>query len=122
MIGTDRDALLCDLAETYQIYDFGALPILTLAALSSGLRADSRIKMKMSGINYVSPIMLMAHICDNLTLLRYSMIAEKGDPVPPLFTDKLYGKEKDEGEYEAFNTAEEYEKAREEILRRAANV
>ena len=37
MIKTDRDAWLCDLAETYHILDITGLSILTLATLSFGL-------------------------------------------------------------------------------------
>lgn len=43
MISIDRDALLCDLAETYHIYSMRGLPARTLAVLAFGLRADSRI-------------------------------------------------------------------------------
>lgn len=43
MISLDRDALLCDLAETYHIYSLRGLPARTLATLVSGLRADARI-------------------------------------------------------------------------------
>lgn len=43
MILTDEDALICDLAETYHVLDYRALPLKTAAALASGLRADARI-------------------------------------------------------------------------------
>ena len=43
MMAVNRDALICDLAETYGILDCQALPALLLATLSCGLRADSRI-------------------------------------------------------------------------------
>ena len=85
MLATDRDALLCDLAEVYHIFDFNALPVLTLAALSYGLRDDSRIKMKMAGINYISPVVILASISDNLAGLRYSLTAKKGDQKPKMF-------------------------------------
>ena len=49
MIVTDEDALICDLAETYNIYDYRRLPVLTVAVFSLGLRQNSRIKMIMSG-------------------------------------------------------------------------
>lgn len=93
MLHTDRDALLCDLAETYHVYDFGALPVLTLAALSVGLRDDSRIKMLLSGRRYISPLLLQAEIADGLTLIRYILTAKQGDPIPQLYTDILTDKE-----------------------------
>jgi hypothetical protein len=89
MLATDRDALLCDLAEVYHIFDFHALPVLTLAALSVGLRDDSRIKMKMAGINYIPPVVILASISDNLAALRYSLTAKKGDPKPKLFGELM---------------------------------
>src|SRR5699024_11907585 len=49
MIQLDEDALICDLAETYQIYDYRQLPPTRVAVFSIGLRDDSRIKMKASG-------------------------------------------------------------------------
>ncbi len=89
MLATDRDALLCDLAEVYHIFDFHALPVLTLAALSYGLRDDSRIKMKMAGINYISPVVILASISDNLAGLRYSLTAKKGDQKPKMFGELM---------------------------------
>lgn len=89
MLATDRDALLCDLAEVYHIFDFNALPVLTLAALSYGLRDDSRIKMKMAGINYISPVVILASISDNLAGLRYSLTANKGDQKPKMFVELM---------------------------------
>lgn len=70
MIAIDRDALLCDLAETYGIFDLNALPVGTLAALSFGLRENSRIKRKLNGINEVDELALLALIADNLTSIR----------------------------------------------------
>ena len=94
MLKADRDALLCDLAEVYHIYDMRALPTLTLAALSVGLRDDSRIKMKLAGMTYVSPLILLSAIADNLALFRYSMTAKKGSNPPDLYMDLLSGRRK----------------------------
>ena len=73
MIAVDRDALLCDLAETYRIYDFNALPVETLAAFSFGLRENSRIKRKLNGIEDVDELALFASIADNLTANRCAL-------------------------------------------------
>lgn len=87
MLHTDRDVLLCDLAETYHIYDLGGLPLLTLAALSVGLRDDSRIKMLMLGRAYISPQLLQAEIADRLGLIIYALTSKQGDPLPDLYSD-----------------------------------
>ena len=96
MLSVDRDALLCDLAETYHIYDMRELPVKTLAALSFGLREDSRIKLKMSGMTYIPPMFLLANICDNITMLRYNLFGTKDDKPPVLFTDRILGKVNEE--------------------------
>lgn len=46
MINTDESAVICDLAETYSIFDYKSLPVLTVATFCVGLRENSRIKMK----------------------------------------------------------------------------
>ena len=40
----DKEALECDLAETYGIYDINTLPISKIAIFAKGLREKSRIK------------------------------------------------------------------------------
>ena len=92
MLAYDRSALICDLAETYHIYDYKALPVLTLAALASGLRPDSRIKLKLSGITEVSSEVLLIQIFDILQLMRYQWFATKKDAPPKLLSDSLIGK------------------------------
>ena len=92
MLSFDRNALICDLAETYGIYDYRALPVMTLAALVSGLRPDSRIKMKMSGITEVSSEVLLVQIFDILQLMRYQWFASKNDAPPVMLADKLFDK------------------------------
>ncbi len=72
MIRTDRDALRCDLAETYHIFDFYGLPATTLAALSVGLREDSRIKKKLSGTKVDRDSLLLASAVDALNTLVWS--------------------------------------------------
>ena len=60
MLNLDKDALLCDLAETYHIYDYKSLPCRMVATFSCGLRGNSRIKMKIAGIEPIPEQMLMA--------------------------------------------------------------
>lgn len=91
MLKADRDALLCDFAEVYHIYSFNALPAHTLAALAVGLRDDSRIKMKMSGMVYVSPVITLAAIADNVALIRHWLCMKEGTPLPVLYTDIVSG-------------------------------
>lgn len=43
MLAVDRDALVCDLAETYGILDMYEHPAQLIATLATGLRENSRI-------------------------------------------------------------------------------
>ena len=72
MIREDETALICDLAETYGILDWRALPLKTAAALSSGLRESSRIKMKIAGVQADQETLLLAAAVDRLSLLVWA--------------------------------------------------
>lgn len=120
MLHADREALLCDFAEYYHVYDLRALPILTVAALAVGLRADSRIKLKMSGLKNIPSVVLYTAIADKLALIHYYLTADKATPKPVLFQDVLFGNVKEKTE-KGYATIEEYEKARAEILEGVTN-
>ena len=107
MIKLDEDALICDLAETYRIYDYRSLPVKLVATLSAGLRDDSRIKLKAAGAPVCLETIIFAAIADNLTLLRAGMDS-KNKSKPFLFTDALYGENKKQ-KVRGFKTAEEFE-------------
>lgn len=88
---------MCDLAETYQIYDYKRLPATKVAAFSVGLRDDSRIKMKMSGAKATTSILLMASAVDRLSLLVWAQTkdAEKGRNRPKSILEAMTPKEID---------------------------
>jgi len=72
MIKVDENALICDLAETYQIFNYKQIPPSTVAIFAIGLRDDSRIKMKLSGAKVSPNILLLSGIVDRLNLLLWS--------------------------------------------------
>ena len=117
MLAVDRTALICDLAETYGILDYKVLPVETLAALSVGLRENSRVKMKLSGAKVKPDFLLLAAAVDRLSLLVWSKTkdAEKGRKRPKSLVEVLNGKKK-ESDVMAFNTAEEWERAKAKII------
>lgn len=119
MIRTDETALICDLAETYGILDWKALPLKTAAALSSGLRDDSRIRMKLSGRVITSDIALLAAAVDRLTFLSWTKTkdAEKNRNRPESILKALLeaGKETTR-DYEVYSSPEEFEAARKRAL------
>ena len=114
MINEDEDALICDLAETYNIYDYRQLPPLKVAVFSLGLRENSRIKMKLSGQTVPLEIMLLAGIADRLSTLVWFQTkdGQKGRNRPQMLTNLLTNTKQENSDVEAFHSGEEFEKAR----------
>lgn len=107
MIKLNEDALICDLAETYHIYDYRSLPLKTVATLSAGLRDSSRIKLEAAEASVGLDTVILAAIADNLTMLRAGM-SEKNKSKPFLFSEALQG-EKKKQKVRGFKTAEQFE-------------
>ena len=113
MIKTDEDAFICDMAETYHIYDYKSLPVRTLATLASGLRNDSRIRMKMSGARAKEEKLLLAIIHDRIMdIVRYITRSNK-DPVYLYDAMTEPAVQKSEG----YSSPEEYEEARQQFVK-----
>lgn len=110
MIATDRNALLCDLAETYGIFDIKALPASVLATLSVGLRDDSRIKMKMAGEKIPRGDLMQAAMVDRLSLLLWAKTkdAQHGINRPKSLLEVLMGTQK-KGDVQSFDSPEDFE-------------
>ena len=122
MIATDEDALICDLAETYHIYDYRSLPLKTVATLSVGLREDSRIKLIMTGQKRPIDTLLLAFIADKLSAFIYGFTddARKNKNRPKSMVEMLLNEEH-EPEISAFNSPEEFERRRREIIEGTLN-
>lgn len=104
MIVLDQNALICDMAETYRIYDMRALPLHTVVVLASGLRANSRIRLKQGGLKASWETVLLAKIIDMLS-------AETVKPMTPLFLDEQKPKGK-KADLMVFDSIEEFEAVR----------
>lgn len=115
MIQKDEDALICDFAETYHIYDYKRLPLTTVAALAVGLRDDSRIKMVMNEIPASPEIMLMAATLDSLNMLvwLHTKDAEKGINRPKSIIESLHPSE---SEVETYESGEDFMRVRERLI------
>lgn len=122
MISTDKNALICDLAETYRVYDYRSLPAQMVATFSVGLRDDSRIKMKMNGAKATQEILVLSMIADRLGILAWMLSedGQKGINKPPQLIEVLYGNEIKQAKSDVltFDTPEAFEKARRKILNR----
>lgn len=122
MLRESESALICDLAETYGVLDWRALPLTTVAALSSGLRDDSRIKMLITGRSVPTETALLAAAVDRLSLLVWSKTVDcqKGRNKPESILQKLLGtdmgKDEKERDWGVYNSPEEFEAARQRAL------
>lgn len=119
MIDLDEDALICDLAETYQVYDYKQLPLSTVAVFAYGLKDDSRIKQLLS--DQIAPVerLLLASMVDRLSMLLWiqSKDGQKGVNRPTSLTDIFIKKEKeDTREFMTFESPEDYEAYRKQLF------
>lgn len=115
MLNLDEEALLCDLAETYQIYDIEALPLNKVALFSVGLREDSRIMMKIADVRYTVSNTLLMNIVDRLTLLTWMLAGCKKSKKPKLLSDKLLNHDKND-DITTFTDSNDFEKVRNSFL------
>lgn len=120
MIKVDEEALICDLAETYQIYDYRQLPPLRVAVFACGLRDNSRIKMKASGQIVPIDTLLLAGISDRLSTLIWFQTedGQKGNNRPtPLINLFIKTNEKEsKRDVIIFNSGEDFIKQRHRLI------
>lgn len=115
MLSVDKAALLCDMAETYHIYNLRALPARQIAIYASGLKEDSRIMRKLSGAPTPFNTMLLAIIADAVRLLVWQNTKDgaNGTNVPVSIFSTLVNKEEKE---EGFSSVAEFEAWRNSLL------
>lgn len=125
MVRLDESALICDFAETYHVLDWRALPLQTAAVLASGLRENSRIKMKIAESEITPEMALMAGAVDRLSLLVWAQTedAQKGRNRPESILAMITRRDTDanrvsDSGVQVFRTAEEFEAARKRNLQR----
>ena len=97
--------------------DYKALPVHLTAALFAGLKADSRTKMRLSGMKAPLDLVLSAAAVDRLSLLVWaqSRDAEKGRNRPESLVSELLGEGKRGGDICAFSSGDEFEAARKKM-------
>ena len=102
--------MICDLAETYGIYDYKAMKPSLVATLAVGLPDSSRVMRKYSNIPLTIEQMLLAMLVDSLNGLIWGLGGKKAGKKPKsilkMLTDKT---EKKKDELMSFRTPEEYE-------------
>lgn len=118
LIAADEDALVCDFAETYHVFDIYALPVKLAATLAAGLPNNARSILKVGGAS-ASPLMIiLAHILDELRFLHWAKTidGQKGRNRPQSVAEQMTGRQK-KSDVKGFATAEDFEKERERLLR-----
>lgn len=117
MIKIDEDALICDLAETYHIFDYRQLPLKTVAVFAYGLPNNSRIKLKVAGLKISLETMLLAYLLDlNSVLVWFKTEDGKRGRNRPKSFYQMLTQEIEESEIVGFDTGEEFEAERQRII------
>lgn len=120
MAARDEDALVCDMAETYHIFDYRALPLFLAARLACGLREDSRSKMRLAGNRIELRDALLAAILDRVNFLAWAQTrdGQKNRNRPASILDRLMHEPDERETPVVYAGGEEFEKARKQILQR----
>ena len=114
----DPDALVCDMAETYRVYDFRSVPLRTLATLAAGLGPESRVMRRVSGMQATRAEVILATIADGINTLVWMKTKDgrKGRNRPKRIIDAILGKVREQDAPVGFATADEFEEARRKIM------
>lgn len=117
MIRLDEDALICDLAETYHVLNYRELSPKLVAVLCSGLSPDSRIKRKIVKRKNTLEDCLLAMLVDRVSLLVWSKTEDgQKNRNRPKSILKALEEEPSESKYTGFNTIDDFERKRAELL------
>lgn len=114
MLNADEDAVFCDLAETYHLFDWSAVSVPTLARLASGLRDDSRIMLKLGGQRVPIERLLLAMVADSTAYTAWANTKaahENPENVPERIVPIMLGRKtiSNRKAVQSFRTAEEFE-------------
>lgn len=108
-----EEEVICDLAETYHIYDYKGLPPSLVATLVVGLDSNSRIKRKLAKSKLTLEQSLFALIIDGINILIWQRTKDgsKGKNKPESLYKKLMNLDnKPKEELKSFKTIDEFEK------------
>ena len=116
LVGRCEDELICDMAETYHVFNWRELPLKTAAVLASGLHQDSRCFRKLNGQKLRSDEYLQFAILDELRLIRWLNTADagKGKNRPESLLQAVLAPQKPK--IIGYRTPEEFEAARQKII------
>lgn len=120
MLSVDEEAVICDLAENYNIYDYRQLSPNVVAVFSVGLKDSSRIKMKLSGMSATAEVLLLAQIADALNTLVWFNSKDRTNQSkrPKSLVEAITNPNKTDEKPMSFSNGEEFEKYRFELMRK----
>ena len=101
--------MICDLAETYGIFDYKAMKPSLIATLAVGLPESSRVMRRYSGLNLSIDQMLLAMIEDSLNGLIWGLGGKKGAKKPKSIFKMLMNPKEKKDELMSFRSPEDYE-------------
>lgn len=103
--------LICDMAETYHILNYRGLPLRLAATLACGLGPDSRIVQYYTGIKPANRNVLIATVTDAVNVVTYALAGGKKPPtrIAEILTGQTESRD-------GFDTPEDFEAARAELL------
>lgn len=121
MVKADEDALICDFAETYHIYNWRSIPVRTAATLAAGLRDDARIRLKMAGLPCSFERFLLAGVFDAARVANWqrSKDGQSGKSKPDMVVKQILKNtqaETDTKAVESFTDGDAFMKAREKLI------
>lgn len=116
MLATDRNAVICDLAETYNIYDYERVPGRLLGILVAGLGENTRIGKKINGVRGTVTEVLLAQILDGVRFLCWAQTEDgkKGKHRPASVASEFFVSE-DKNKTKSVSI-DDFEKIREKII------
>lgn len=116
MLAMDKNAVICDLAETYQIYDYRRVPGRLLGILVAGLGENTRIGKKINGVRGTVTEVLLAQILDGVRFLCWAKTedGQKGRHRPKSVASEFFVSE-DKNKAKSI-TVDDFEKIREKII------
>lgn len=105
--------MVCDLAQTYHIYDWQTVPLHTLAVLVSGLPPESRTMRHFSKQKYSTEELILMRIFDSVNFIAWAQTkdAQRGANRPESLYDMATKPRKDDKKPKAFATAADFEAA-----------
>lgn len=122
MLAKGRDELVCDLAETYHIYDYRSLPARQAATFAAGLRQNARIIKKLNGQKVDTDTMLLALIADELAILAWQNTkdGQHGRNRPKSILTAITAEEEKTTPAPTFESPEDFKAWREKFINREA--